>query len=100
MIAAAHKYLPMNEWYDMKVLNQKPANAVVKWILSTVSSKRYTQYLNKLNFKKTEARKWRVHGNNHWHLHVLENFPYSLMSRHGPISQIRKLRLGEVKSFA
>lgn len=37
MIAAAHKYLPMNEWYDMKVLNQKPANAVVKWILSTVS---------------------------------------------------------------
>ena len=37
MTAAAHKYLSMNEWYDMKMLNQKPANAVVRWILSIVS---------------------------------------------------------------
>lgn len=37
MTAAAHKYLSMNEWYDMKMLNQKPANALVRGILSIVS---------------------------------------------------------------
>ena len=34
---AAHKYVSVNEWYDMKILNQKPTNAMVKWLLSTMS---------------------------------------------------------------
>lgn len=34
---AVHKYVSVNEWYDMKILNQNPTNAMVKWLLSTMN---------------------------------------------------------------
>lgn len=50
---AVHKYVSGNEWYDRKILNQNPTNAMVKWLLSTMTLEAHSVF-NKLNFKKTK----------------------------------------------